>query len=79
MDRRILEKGALVVVVVDDILATGKTLYAMLYLLNKAGVSSEHGSVIVVAEFPFHRGRELLGRCGFGSVRIQSLLVLDGV
>ncbi len=78
MDRRILEKGASVVVVVDDVLATGRTLCAVLCLLNKAGVSSEHVSVIVVAEFPFHRGRELLGRRGFGSVKIQSLLVLDG-
>ena len=33
---------------------------------------------MVVAEFPVHRGRELLRRCGFGEVNIQSLLVFDG-
>lgn len=67
------------VVVVDDVLATGKTLCAVLQLLRKAGISSDKVSVLVVAEFPLHRGRQLLRQSGFGNVNIQSLLVFDGV
>ncbi|KAH8893054.1 phosphoribosyl transferase domain protein [Thozetella sp. PMI_491] len=77
MNRDIVYKGASVVVV-DDVLATGKTLWAVLCLLNEAGVASEYISVMVVAEFPFHRGRELLRRRGFGRVTIRSLLVFGG-
>jgi hypothetical protein len=36
-------------------------------------------SVMVVAEFPVHRGRELLRLRGFGRVNVQTLLVYDGV
>jgi adenine/guanine phosphoribosyltransferase-like PRPP-binding protein len=63
---------------VDDVLATGKTLYAVLQLLDKAGIGAEDISVMAVAEFPVHRGRELLRQRGFGRVNIQSLLVFDG-
>lgn len=66
------------VVVVDDVFSTGHTLCAVLQLLNEAGIRAEDVSVIVVAEFPVHRGRELLRQHGFGGVRIQSLLVFDG-
>ncbi|KAJ6118025.1 hypothetical protein N7523_005776 [Penicillium sp. IBT 18751x] len=66
------------VVVVDDVLATGKTLCAVLQLLRKADVRCENISIMVVVEFPVHRGRELLRRHGFGGVHIQSLLVFDG-
>jgi adenine phosphoribosyltransferase len=66
------------VVVLDDVLATGETVCAMLRLLKEAGVDAEHISVMVVAEFPSHGGRELLRKCGFGKVQIQSLLVLGG-
>lgn len=66
------------VVVVDDVLATGKTLCAVLGLLNKAGVASECISVIIVAEFPVHRGRQLLRRRGFEKVAICSLLDFNG-
>lgn len=66
------------VVVVDDVLATGETLCAVLGLLEKAGVSKKEISVMVVAEFPFHRGRDLLRRRGFGNVCVQSLLVFGG-
>ncbi|KID65501.1 Adenine phosphoribosyltransferase [Metarhizium brunneum] len=66
------------VVVVDDVLATGKTLCAVLQLLDEAGISADKVDVMVVAEFPIHRGRELLRRRGFGGARIQSLLVFDG-
>ncbi|KAH0593603.1 hypothetical protein MHUMG1_08741 [Metarhizium humberi] len=75
--RNIVPSGASVVVV-DDVLATGKTLYAVLQLLHEAGVSADKVNVMVVAEFPIHRGRELLRRRGFGGARIQSLLVFDG-
>jgi adenine phosphoribosyltransferase len=77
MDRNVVPRGASVVVV-DDVLATGKTLYAVLQLLDKAGIGAEDISVMAVAEFPVHRGRELLRQRGFGRVNIQSLLVFDG-
>jgi adenine phosphoribosyltransferase len=74
MDRDVVPRGASVVVV-DDVLATGKTLCAVLQLLDKAGIGAEDVSVMAVAEFPVHRGRELLHGHGFGRVNIQSLLV----
>ena len=67
------------VVVVDDVLATGKTLCAVLQLLDEAGIGAKDVDVMVVAEFPFHRGRQLLRQHGFGGARIQSLLVFGGV
>lgn len=66
------------VVVVDDVLSTGETMCAVLQLLEKAGVRAENVSVMVVAEFPVHRGRKLLLQHGFGRTRVQSLLVFGG-
>lgn len=66
------------VVVVDDVLSTGKTLCSVLQLLGKAGINADDISVMVVAEFPVHRGRQYLRQCGFGKVSIQSLLVFGG-
>ncbi|TQW08302.1 phosphoribosyl transferase domain protein [Cordyceps javanica] len=66
------------VVVVDDALASGKTVCAMLRLLCEAGITPERISVMVVAEFPFHRGREFLRQHGFEKVAIGSLLVFGG-
>jgi adenine phosphoribosyltransferase len=66
------------ILVIDDVLSTGKTLCAVLELLNKADVSTEDISIMVVAEFSFHHGRELLLQRGFGRVSVQSLLVLTG-
>jgi adenine phosphoribosyltransferase len=77
MERDLIPKGASVVVV-DDVLATGKTLCAVLDLLNKANICAKDVSIMVVAEFPVHRGRELLRQRGFGGVNIQSLLVFGG-
>ncbi|KAK3645814.1 hypothetical protein LTR22_014582 [Elasticomyces elasticus] len=77
MGRDVVPRGSSVVVV-DDVLATGKTLCAVLKLLNEAGIGAEAVSVMVVAEFPVHRGRELLRRRGFGGAKIQSLLVFGG-
>ncbi|QYS93725.1 Adenine phosphoribosyl transferase [Trichoderma simmonsii] len=77
MERDAIRRGASVLVV-DDVLATGETLCAVLQLLSEAGVSADHISVMVVAEFPVHRGRGLMRRCGFGRVSIQSLLVFGG-
>lgn len=65
------------VVVVDDVLATGNTLSAVLQLLGKTNACSDV-KIIAVAEFPVHRGRELLRERGYGEVNIQSLLVFDG-
>ncbi|KAF2669436.1 hypothetical protein BT63DRAFT_260991 [Microthyrium microscopicum] len=75
--RDVIPRGASVVVV-DDVLATGRTLCAVLELLGKVGIDAEKISVMVVAEFPVHRGRELLRQRGFGKVNVQSLLVFGG-
>jgi adenine phosphoribosyltransferase len=77
MDRDAVPRGASVVVV-DDVLATGETLCAVLQLLGEAGISAEDVSVMIVAEFPLHRGRQLLHQRGFGRVNVQSLLVFGG-
>ncbi|KAF4120607.1 FAD/FMN-containing dehydrogenase [Geosmithia morbida] len=55
------------IVVVDDVLATGNTLGALLMLLKHAGINTDNVSVLVVAEFPAHRARENLRMRGFGS------------
>ncbi|KAI0107932.1 hypothetical protein F4776DRAFT_415262 [Hypoxylon sp. NC0597] len=77
MNQDAVPRGA-PLVVVDDVLATGTTLCAVLELLVEAGIGAEDISVMVVAEFPAHRGRELLRRRGYGGVNIQSLLVFGG-
>lgn len=77
LGRDVIPRGASVVVV-DDVLATGSTLCAVLHLLDEAGISAENVMVMVVAEFPFHRGRQVLRQRGFGGVKIQSLLVFGG-
>lgn len=77
MERDVIPNGASVVVV-DDVLSTGETLCAMLRLLEEAGISASNIDVMVVAEFPVHRGRHSLRRRGFGRTRIQSLLVFGG-
>ncbi|EKD19486.1 hypothetical protein MBM_02723 [Drepanopeziza brunnea f. sp. 'multigermtubi' MB_m1] len=63
------------VVVVDDVLSSGRTLCAILQLLARADVEMKRVSIMVVAEFPWHRGRGLLRQRGFGGIRVQSLLV----
>ncbi|PTB70811.1 hypothetical protein BBK36DRAFT_1134069 [Trichoderma citrinoviride] len=78
MDRDAVRRGASVVVV-DDVLATGETLCAVLQLLGEVGISAEKIGVMVVAEFPAHRGRQLLRHRGFGRVDIRSLLIFGGV
>lgn len=77
MEQDAVPSGAKVVVV-DDVLSTGETLCAVLQLLNQASISAELISVMVVAEFPVHRGRELLRQRGFGRTNFHSLLVFDG-
>ena len=77
MERDVVAKGASVVVV-DDVLSTGETLCAVLQLLNEAGIGAEDISIMVVAEFPVHHGRELLRQRGFGRISVQSLLVFGG-
>lgn len=78
MDRNVLSHTE-TVVVVDDVLATGRTLLAILQLLTQVGIEPENITILVVVEFPFHRGRAFLRQNGFGLVRIQSLLVFSGV
>ncbi|KAI1274551.1 hypothetical protein F5Y07DRAFT_410177 [Xylaria sp. FL0933] len=74
MGRDAVPKGCQVVVV-DDVLATGETICAVLKLLVMAGVDVKHITVMVIAEFPVHSGRYMLRERGFGKVAIQSLLV----
>lgn len=74
IERDLIPRGASVVVV-DDVLARGNTLCAVLQLLGEVGIADV--SIMVVAEFPVHRGRQLLRQHGFG-LNIQSLLVFDG-
>ncbi|KAH9845370.1 phosphoribosyl transferase domain protein [Teratosphaeria destructans] len=78
MARGVISEGGSAVVV-DDVLASGKTLCAVLQLLAKNHIRMENVRVMVVAEFPMHRGREYLMRQGFGDVRVQSLLVFGGL
>lgn len=80
MEKRIeMDQDAIpTVVVVDDVLSTGKTLCAVLELLKKVGVEAEDVSVMVIAEFPRHGGRELLRKRGYGRARVQSLLIFRG-
>ncbi|KAI8182762.1 adenine phosphoribosyltransferase [Colletotrichum sp. SAR 10_86] len=77
MDRDVLSRGASVVVV-DDAFASGETMCAVMELLKQVGFGMERVSVMVVAEFPLHRGRALLRSRGFGRVIVQSLLVFGG-
>ena len=77
MGREAISKGSSMLVV-DDVLASGKTLLAVLQLLDKAANGAEEINVLVVAEFPEHRGRELLRQHGYGRISIQSLLVFGG-
>ncbi|KAF4228835.1 hypothetical protein CNMCM8980_000117 [Aspergillus fumigatiaffinis] len=77
LERGLIPRGASVVVV-DDVLATGNTLCAVLQLLERASIHAEDVNIMAVAEFPVHRGRELLRRRGFGAANIQSLLVFGG-
>jgi adenine/guanine phosphoribosyltransferase-like PRPP-binding protein len=76
MGRDVIPRGSSVIVV-NDVLATGETFCAVLQLLSEAGIAAEDVTVMVVAEFPFHRGRQLLYQHGSGGVKIQSLLVLE--
>ncbi|KIW96986.1 uncharacterized protein Z519_02377 [Cladophialophora bantiana CBS 173.52] len=76
MGRDVVSKGE--PGVVDDVLSTGETLCVVIRLLQEAGLSAEDISVMVVAEFPLHRGRELLCQRGFGGINIQCLLVFGG-
>ncbi|KAI4601820.1 hypothetical protein KJ359_010684 [Pestalotiopsis sp. 9143b] len=78
MDRDAVGPG-ISVVIVDDVFATGKTLSAIIHLLIGSGVHVTDISVLVVAGFPAHRGRELLRQAGFGGVNIQTLLIFGGL
>lgn len=73
----VLAAGASVVVV-DDVLATGTTLCAVIELLQKARIRLGNIKVVVIAEFPIHGGRQLLRQRGFSRVSVDSLLVLNG-
>lgn len=73
IERDVIRKGAKVLII-DDVLATGKTLCAVLELMQLADVDIDNVFVYVIAEFPLHRGRARLLEEGFGRVRVRSLL-----
>jgi adenine phosphoribosyltransferase len=66
------------VLILDDLLATGMTLCAVISLLVSAGVALEDIQAMVVVELPHHRGRFLLRQQGFSRAQVHSLLVFDG-
>ncbi|PSN59710.1 hypothetical protein BS50DRAFT_579742 [Corynespora cassiicola Philippines] len=77
MEQSVLSAGASVVFI-DDVLATGETLCAVLKLLVKAGIDEENVEIMVVGEFPVHRGRLMLRKRGYERLHIQSLLIFGG-
>lgn len=77
MSAGVLSKGSSVVVI-DDVIASGETLCAVLHLLTQSGVEVQNINIMIVAEFPAHRGRRKLHQSGFGGVSIQSLVVFSG-
>ncbi|KAJ5102820.1 hypothetical protein N7532_003349 [Penicillium argentinense] len=64
------------VLVMDDVLASGRTLYDIIRVLRKVGIGLENMCVVVVAKFPSHRGRQFFREQGLGGVRIRRLLDL---
>ncbi|KAK1710015.1 uncharacterized protein BDZ83DRAFT_724092 [Colletotrichum acutatum] len=78
MDQDVI-RSATSVVVIDDVFASGETVCAVLELLKKAGLKAERTSVMTVAEFPCHRGRQMLRSRGFERVSVQSLLIYEGL
>jgi adenine phosphoribosyltransferase len=77
VDRTLISK-ARSVVFIDDVLATGHMLCAVLRMLTEAGIHDDDIGVLVVAEFPAHRGRERLCQSGLGRAQVKSLLVFEG-
>jgi adenine/guanine phosphoribosyltransferase-like PRPP-binding protein len=69
IERSAVPKSGLVVVV-DDILAIGKTLCAVLQTLDEVGVAAENIGVIVVAKFLIYCGQELLYKRRFSKVHV---------
>ncbi|PVH93019.1 hypothetical protein DM02DRAFT_697746 [Periconia macrospinosa] len=67
------------VLVIDDVLASGRTLCAVFDLIHKAGIKKNNVRAFVVAEFPLHKGRQALQLHGFGSCRVQSILNFGGL
>jgi hypothetical protein len=60
------------VAVVDDVMACGATLCAVLQLLDRTSVHAENVDIMVVAELPVHRGRGCFRQHGFGNVGVQN-------
>lgn len=64
------------ILVVDDVLASGRTLCGILKLLTRDGIDAKNVRILVIAEFPVHEGRQLIRREGFGCCHVQSLSTL---
>ncbi len=74
MERDLIRPGSSVAII-HDVDATGKILCTIINLLESAGIRPKDITAIVVAEFPVHRGRQMLREQGFGTVNVHSLLI----
>jgi xanthine phosphoribosyltransferase len=65
------------VLIVDDFLATGETLFALARLVKSAG--AKLAGVGVVVEKTFEGGRRRMREAGYGDVRIESLAAISSM
>jgi xanthine phosphoribosyltransferase len=65
------------VLIVDDFLASGKTLMALARMVNSAGANLV--GVGVVVEKSFENGRELMRKGGYGDLQVEALAVITAM
>jgi xanthine phosphoribosyltransferase len=65
------------VLIIDDFLASGKTLMALARMITSA--ESTIAGVGVVVEKSFEGGRELMAKAGYGNVQIEALATITSM
>lgn len=65
------------VLIIDDFLASGKTLMALARMITSA--QSTIAGVGVVVEKSFEGGRELMAKAGYGDVQIEALATITSM
>lgn len=65
------------VLIVDDFLASGKTLAALARMVRSA--KSELAGVGIIVEKSFESGRSYMHKAGFGNIPIESLVVITNM
>lgn len=65
------------VLIIDDFLASGKTLMALARMIKSA--ESHLVGVGVVVEKSFEGGRELMAKAGYGGIQIESLATITSM